>query len=385
MKKVYMDNGATAFPKAPGVGEAMANYINNVGCNVSRGAYDSAFAAERIVLEAREMVCELFNFDKTENVIFTKNVTESLNIIIKGLLKSGDHVIVSSMEHNAVMRPIVGLSERGVEFSRVQCSETGEIDPQDVKNAIKPNTRAIVMMHASNVCGTVLDLEAVGNIAAENDLFFIVDAAQTAGVIEVDMKKLNADAITFTGHKSLLGPPGMGGFVISDRLNENVSPFIEGGTGSLSESEEQPSYMPDKFESGTQNIVGIYGLHAALSYLKETGLEGIREHEMEITQAFIDGVKGIEGARLIGRKDASGRTAVVSIDFPENDNAEIGFALQKEYGISTRVGLHCSPSAHKTLGTFPQGTVRFSFGYATTMEEVEYAVQAIKNVLSELE
>ena len=385
MKKVYMDNGATAFPKAPGVGEAMANYINNVGCNVSRGAYDSAFAAERIVLETREMVCELFNSDKTENVIFTKNITESLNIIIKGLLKSGDHVIVSSMEHNAVMRPIVGLSESGVEFTRVQCSETGEIDPEDVKDAIKPNTKAIVMMHASNVCGTVLDLEAVGKISAENDLFFIVDAAQTAGVLEVDMKKLSADAITFTGHKSLLGPPGMGGFVISDRLNEKVLPFIEGGTGSLSESEEQPSYMPDKFESGTQNIVGIYGLHAALSYLKKTGIEGIKEHEMEITQAFIDKVKDIEGAKLIGKKDANGRTAVVSIDFSESDNAEIGFALQREYNISTRVGLHCAPSAHKTLGTFPQGTVRFSFGYATTMEEVEYAAQAIKNVLSELE
>jgi len=222
-------------------------------------------------------------------------------------------------------------------------------------------------------------------VAAENNLFFIVDAAQSAGVLEIDMERACADAIAFTGHKSLLGPPGTGGFVISDRLNAQVKPFIEGGTGSLSESEEQPEYMPDKFESGTQNIVGLYGLHAALSYIKSRGIQSIRGHEMEVTQRFIDMVKGIKGARLVGKPSAEGRTAVVSIDFPGNDNAEIGFALQKEYGISTRVGLHCAPSAHKTLGTFPQGTVRFSFGYTTTAEDAVYAAKAIESVLSQLE
>lgn len=385
MKGVYMDNGATSFPKAPGVADAMANYITNVGCNVGRGAYEDAFAAQRIVLETRELLCELFNCDKVENVVFTKNITESLNAIMKGLLKAGDHVIISSMEHNAVTRPLNSLSKKGVEFSRAKCHQDGQLDLESVKSLIKENTKAIIMMHASNVCGTVLDLEGVGRIAKEHGIFFIVDAAQTAGVLEVDMKKLGADAIAFTGHKSLLGPPGMGGFVINDRLCEQVEPFIEGGTGSTSESEEQPHFMPDKFESGTQNIVGIYGLNASLKFLKEKGIESIRRHELEMTMEFIKRVKELPGVRLVGKEGKEGRVAVVSIDFEGSDNAEIGFALEHEYHISTRVGLHCAPSAHKTLGTFPQGTVRFSFGYATTLEQVEYAANAIKKTLESME
>lgn len=385
MKGIYMDNGATSFPKAPGVAEAMANYITNVGCNVGRGAYEDAFAAQRIVLETRELLCELFNCDKVENVVFTKNITESLNAIMKGLLKAGDHVIISSMEHNAVTRPLNSLSKKGVEFSRAKCFPDGQLDLESVRSLIKENTKAIIMMHASNVCGTVLDLEGVGRIAREHGIFFIVDAAQTAGVLDVDMKKLNADAIAFTGHKSLLGPPGMGGFVINDRLCEQVEPFIEGGTGSTSESEEQPHFMPDKFESGTQNIVGIYGLNASLKFLKEKGIENIREHELEMTREFIKRVKDLPGVKLAGKETGEGRLAVVSIDFEGSDNAEIGFVLEHEYHISTRVGLHCAPSAHKTLGTFPQGTVRFSFGYATTLEQVEYAADAIKRTLESME
>jgi len=380
-KNVYMDNGATSFPKAPGVGQAMSGYINEVGCSVNRGAYESAFSAENIVFETREMIAHLFNFDKPENVVFTKNITESLNVIIKGLLGRGDHVVVSSVEHNAVMRPLMALKKRGVSFSRAKCDSEGNLDIEDFKKQIKENTKAVIMTHGSNVSGTGLDLESVGSVCKEKGIPFIVDAAQTAGFLNVDMQRLGADAVAFTGHKSLLGPQGTGGFAIRESLAEKISTFIEGGTGSLSEMEEQPSYMPDKFESGTPNVVGIFGLHAALGYIVKTGVEQIAAHELEMTKRFIEGLSGIPEASLIGRKDLSWRTAVVSLDFKGRDNALIAHELSKKYGISTRCGLHCAPAAHKTLGTFPQGTVRFSLGYSTAAEDVDYTVQSIIETL----
>lgn len=381
MLRVYMDNGATSFPKAPGVADAIYNYITKVGSSVNRGVYDSAFEAERIVLETRELLCELFNFNKPENVVFTKNITESLNVILKGFLKENDHVIVSSMEHNAVMRPLNTLVNKGLELTRIQANIKGQIDPLDVKKAIKSNTKAIIMTHASNVSGTMIDLESIGKIAKEANIFFIIDAAQTAGAFEVDFQKLGCNALAFTGHKSLLGPQGIGGFLIDDKLNACVSPLIEGGTGSASEKEEQPSYMPDKFESGTQNLVGIYGLNASLKYIKELGIEKISKHEIEITNYFLKKAKEIKNIRLVGLESAEGRTAVVSIDFKELDNAQIGFLLSHEFSISTRVGLHCAPSAHKSLNTYPQGSVRFSFSYSTTKEEVDYAIDSIKKAM----
>jgi len=380
-RSVYMDNGATSFPKAPGVAEAMNRYITEVGSSVNRGAYDSAFSAENIVFETREKIATMFNFDKPENVVFTKNITESLNILIKGILREGDHALVSAVEHNAVMRPLTALIGKGVEFSRAKCDIEGNLDIEDFKRQIKENTKAVIMAHGSNVSGTILDLEAVGAICNEKGIPFIVDAAQTAGFMNVDMQKIGADAIAFTGHKSLLGPQGTGGFAIRDSLVERVSTFIEGGTGSLSEMEEQPTYMPDKFESGTPNVVGIFGLHAALCYIEKTGVEKIADHELQMTGHFIDGLSEIPEARLAGRKDLLKRTAVVSLDFKGRDNALIAHELSKKYGISTRCGLHCAPAAHKTLGTFPQGTVRFSLGYSTTIEDVDYALKSIKEVL----
>jgi len=380
-KNVYMDNGATSFPKAPGVAEAMSGYINEVGCSVNRGAYESAFSAENIVFETREMIAHLFNFDKPENVVFTKNITESLNAIIKGLLADGDHVVVSSVEHNAVMRPLMALKKRGASFSRAKCDSEGNLDIDDFKSKIQKNTKAVIMTHGSNVSGTVLDLESVGSVCKEKGIPFIVDAAQTAGFLNVDMQRLGADAVAFTGHKSLLGPQGTGGFAISDRLAEMTDTFIEGGTGSLSEMEEQPLYMPDKFESGTPNVVGIFGLHAALCYIKKTGIEKIAAHELEMTRRFLKALTKIPQARLVGRRDLLWRTAVVSLDFEGMDNALIAHELSKRYGISTRCGLHCAPAAHKTLGTFPQGTVRFSLGYSTAAEDVDYTVQSIIETL----
>lgn len=378
MRNVYLDNGATSYPKAPGVAESMAEYILNVGTNVNRGAYSSSFKAENTVYETRELLCELFHFNKPENVIFTKNITESMNVLLKGLLKENDHAVVSSMEHNAVMRPLNKLNK--VEYTKVICNEKGELNIEDVKKTIKDNTKAIIMTHASNVCGTVLDLEKVGQVCKKHNLFFIIDSAQTAGFQDIDFQKFNADAIGFTGHKSLLGPQGIGGFIVNDRINNEMTTFIEGGTGSLSDTEIQPDYMPDKFEAGTLNIPGIYGLNASLKYLLKNGVKNIREKEIYLLSRFIDGILNIENIKLIGKTATLDRTGILSIDFINNDNGIVSHELSKEYGIMTRSGMHCAPSAHKTLGTFPKGTVRFSVSHFTTMEEIDYAIDCINKI-----
>lgn len=381
MDRIYLDNAATSYPKAPGVGEAVKHFIDDIGCNIKRGVYKSSLSAEEIVFDTREQICRLFNFDKAENVIFTQNITQSLNFLMKGFLKRGDHCIVSSMEHNAVMRPLAQLNAEGVEFSRIQCDSFGRLNPEDITEQIKSNTKAVIMTHASNVCGTVLPIYDVGKICKEKGIRFIVDSAQSAGTLELDWKRLNADAIAFTGHKGLLGPQGIGGFVVSDEMANEMSPYITGGTGSFSDSEEQPEHLPDKFESGTPNIPGIFGLNTALKYVFSIGTENILLNEMKLTDAFISEVSDIKGVMLAGLEGTTGRTAVVSLDFKDWDNAEIAYILDKEYGIATRCGLHCAPSAHKTLGTFPQGTVRFSFSHFNTMEEIRYTVDAINRII----
>ncbi len=382
MKYVYLDNGATSYPKAPGVAESISDYILNVGTNVGRGAYDLSYKAQNTVYETRELICELFNFNKPENVIFTKNVTESMNVLIKGLLNEGDHVIVSSMEHNAVMRPLNSF-ENKIEYTRIQCNESGELKAEDVADSIKPNTKAIIMTHASNVCGTILDLEKVGEICKKNNIFFIIDGAQTAGCSDVDIQKLNADAIGFTGHKSLLGPQGIGGFIVNSKIAKEMNTFIEGGTGSLSDTERQPDYMPDKFESGTLNIPGIYGLNASLKYLLNYGIKNIKEKEDYLLDKFLEGLLNMKKIRLVGKKTSDGRTGILSIDFINDDNGLVAHELSKKYGIMTRSGLHCAPSAHKTLGTFPNGTVRFSLSHFTTLEEIEYSIDCINNIVNQ--
>ncbi|QOR35205.1 aminotransferase class V-fold PLP-dependent enzyme [Clostridium sp. 'deep sea'] len=381
MRSLYLDNGATSFPKAPGVAESMSNYLLNVGCNINRGAYSASYEAQNLVFETRELICDLFNFNKPENVVFTKNVTESMNVLIKGLLKEEDHVLVSSMEHNAVMRPLKSLHSRNVDFTRIACNELGELNCDDIVNNIKPNTKAIIMTHASNVCGTIFNLKKVGSICKQKGLFFIIDSAQTAGFLDIDYQLLNADAIAFTGHKSLLGPQGTGGFIVNDKMVKAMSTLIEGGTGSLSELEVQPEYMPDKFEAGTLNIVGIYGLNVALKYLAKVGLKTIREKELYLTDLFLKGLSNMPNVKTVGKKSIVGRTAIVSVDFYKNDNGIITHQLNKEYGIMTRSGLHCAPSAHKTLGTFPNGTVRFGFSHFNTKTDIEYALDSISKIL----
>lgn len=383
---VYLDNASTTFPKPPCVTDAVLAYMTQDGANIGRGGYAKAYDAEQMVFETREQVSKLFGADGPEAVAFAKNITEALNVLLKGILEPGDHVVVSSMEHNAVMRPLVRLQqERGVSFSRAQCDERGRLDPNDLPPLLTPRTRAVVMTHASNVCGTVLPLEEVGHLCHERGLLFFVDSAQTAGVLDLDMKGLHADALAFTGHKGLLGPQGVGGLVLRKGLAEKISPLIDGGTGSASDKEVMPEFMPDHLEAGTQNLPGIAGLHASLGWLEERGSQGVRQHELALAGRFLDGLTELEArglVRVVGLRGVEGRTGVVSLQTPGADEAEVAFLLDQEHQVMTRVGLHCAPSAHRTLKTFPTGTIRFSFGWANDAQDVDTGLAALEQVLS---
>ena len=384
MKDIYFDNSSTSFPKAPNVGRAMGEFIENGAFNINRGSYEGAYEAGSAVLDTREMLKDLFNCPNSKNVVFTPSVTYSLNFFIKGFLKPGDHVLVTSVEHNAVMRPLVQMEKLGVEFDAVPCDEEGGVTADDFRAYIKENTKAIITTHASNVCGTIIPIEEIGALCKEKGLVYAVDTAQTAGILNIDMQKANIDFLAFTGHKGLLGPQGIGGFISSDKLEGLIDPVISGGTGSLSDSEEIPDFLPDRFESGTLNLPGIIGLHQALVYLKEAGIDNMRNEKMEITKYFLDKVKEIEGAKVAGKKTVEGRLGVVSIDFEGFDNSIVSFYLSSKYKIMTRVGMHCAPRAHQTLNTFPQGTVRFSFSHFNTEEEVDICIDAIKTILDDL-
>ena len=384
MKDIYFDNSSTSFPKAPNVGRAMGEFIENGAFNINRGSYEGAYEAGSAVLDTREMLKDLFNAPDSKNVVFTPSVTYSLNYFIKGFLKPNDHVLVTSVEHNAVMRPLVQMKELGLEFDVVPCDEEGSITADDFRKYIKENTKAIITTHASNVCGTIIPIEEIGALCKEKGLVYAVDTAQTAGILNIDMQKANIDFLAFTGHKGLLGPQGIGGFISSDKLEGLIYPIISGGTGSLSDLEEMPDFLPDRFESGTLNLPGIIGLHQALVYLKEAGIDNMRNEKMEITKYFLDKVKEIEGAKVAGKKTVEGRLGVVSIDFEGFDNSIVSFYLSSKYKIMTRVGMHCAPRAHQTLNTFPQGTVRFSFSHFNTKEEVDICIDAIKTILDDL-
>lgn len=383
MDKIYLDNGATSFPKPEAVAQAVYTYMTESGVNINRGGYQTAYDAAGAVLETRELLAEMFNAKDCRNVVFTKNITESLNFVLKGLLKPGDHVLTSSIEHNAVMRPLVQLEKTGVEFDRIPANDKGEMDVASIEAMIKPNTVAIVVTHASNVFGTINPIKEIGEIANKHNLKFIVDTAQTAGNTHIDMQEMHIDALCFTGHKSLLGPQGTGGFILDDDMVMRLDPLISGGTGSISHTEEIPDFMPDRFESGTMNIGGILGLNEGLKWIKERGIENIAAHELDLAKRFIDGLKPLVDngdIKIFGLPGIEGRVAVVSIQTLKIDLAEVAFKLDFEYGIMTRVGLHCAPHAHKTLGTYPTGTVRFSFGNFNTEEEVDAAIKALKEI-----
>lgn len=374
---VYLDNAATSYPKAPGVASAMADYVEKVGATINRSSYASAQEAGLVTLSLRERLCRLFNHPDPTHAVLTPGATAGLNIVIKGLLRPGDHCLVSSMEHNAVMRPLVQLEREGVAFERIPCDAQGRLRLEALPGMIKLNTRLVVMAHGSNVCGTVQDAEAVGKICRERGVPFALDAAQTAGHIEVDFERFGLAALVVPGHKGLLGPQGIGALLLDADFARRLTPLVAGGTGSASDSEELPGWMPDRFESGTPNMPGVYGWEAALGWLENTGIETLENHEKTLSKRFLEGIYGLKNVKLYGITVPERRTGVFSVGFLNCDNAEAAWRLEREFGILTRCGLHCAPSAHKTLGSFPEGSVRFSTGWANTEADIDAALSAI--------
>ncbi len=380
MNTIYLDNGATSFPKPPAVAQAMLQYMTEVGASINRGVYGSAQAAGMTTLMLREGLCRLFHHSDPTHCVLTAGNTMGLNMVLRGWLRPGDHCLVSSVEHNAVMRPLHDLAEQGVTFDRIPCGRHGHLNPADIPALIRPNTRLLVMAHGSNVSGAVQDAMAVGAICHEHGIPFVLDAAQTAGHWPIDFEAMHLSALSVPGHKGLMGPSGIGALLLSADFAKKLTPILTGGTGSASDSEAQPDYMPDKFESGTPNLPGIYGFHAAVDFILDTGVEALQERERQLTKYFLDKLRDVKDIRLAGPWDLENRVGVISVDFAQVDNAEAAYRLEQDYGILTRCGLHCAPSAHKTLGTFPQGTVRFSVGHYTTEAEIDTAVQAIAEI-----
>jgi len=380
--QVYMDNAATSRQKPDVVFKAIESFYKEVNCNPGRGGYSLSLEAGRRVMEARESIAKFFNLKQTSQVVFTQNITVALNIALKGLLQEGDHVLISGLEHNAVVRPLTALKKyRGVECSIIATDPRGRLDPADAQKMLKPNTKMIVCTHASNVMGALLPVEELGLLAAENDLYFVVDTAQTAGVLPIDFEKLHASVLTFTGHKHLLGPMGIGGFCVKEDVARKMLPLYEGGTGSVSDREEQPDFLPDKFESGTLNTLGIVGLGAAVKYLGEKDLNILRVHEQKLTKKLLDGLKQYSKISVYGPQDETLQTGTIALNIDEVDNAELCFILDQEFGIMTRPGLHCAPIAHKTMGTFPEGVLRLSIGHYTTEEEIDYVLECFKRII----
>ena len=401
-----MDNAATSFPKPPQVTEAMVHFMENVGANPGRSRYDQSIEAANIVEHAREALARLFNIPNPDRLVFTLNATESLNTVIYGTLNPGDHVVMTALEHNSVIRPVRDLEERGIiSASVVPCDKMGFLDVDALRSLIQENTTLVCVNHASNVCGTIQDVIAVRE--AIGDIRLLLDVAQTAGAVPIDVQAMGVDYLAFTGHKALYGPQGTGGLYV--KVGAPIRPLKRGGTGSVSEKETQPHFFPDALESGTQNNVGIAGLAAGVDFILDTGLDEIRNHEAQLLEAFVDGLENVAGLTLYGPLRPEAQVSIVSITFddalPEGLHhtiggcggraipaafesvhpQEAGTMLQDEYEISVRVGLHCAPLAHRALGTFPDGTVRFSLGHFNTLQDVEIAVQAVKRIADKVD
>jgi len=380
VETVYFDNAATSWPKPESMMQAMTDFNAGIGASPGRSAHRRSVDSGRLIFEARGRADGILGAEEPLGIVFTKNGTEALNIAITGLLKPGDSCITSSMEHNSVMRPLRSLELSGVRLDIVGCSESGMLDPDNIKRAIRPDTRAIYLMHASNVTGNVMPVAEVGLIAKEHGIIFCVDAAQTAGAVPIDVKGMGIDMLAFTGHKSMFGPQGTGGLYIRKGLEGMIEPIMSGGTGSRSEYEHQPDFMPDKYESGTPNTIGIAGLSAGIRFVEKTGVGLIRDKERSLLQNFIEGLKKIRGAIIYGSQPVSDRIAVVSFNLEGISPSEASLILDEKYNIMCRPGLHCAPQAHRTIGTFPAGTLRFSFGYFNTEEEIEYGLKALYEI-----
>ncbi|AIS53586.1 cysteine desulfurase Csd [Thermoanaerobacter kivui] len=374
---IYFDNAATSWPKPESVYKEVDRVLRNCG-NPGRGSHTMALEAGRVIFEARQEICRIFNIKDPMRIAFTLNTTEALNIALKGVLKEGDHVITSSMEHNSMIRPLMALQGIGIEVTIVKANSEGKIDPDDVKKAVKKNTKMIAMTHASNVTGTIMPIREIGNIAREMNLIFLVDAAQTAGVLDIDVESQNIHLLAFPGHKGLYGPQGTGGLYIKEGID--IKTIKEGGTGSKSESIYQPDLMPDKLESGTPNTPGIAGLKEGVKFIRSVGIDVIREHEKQLTKMLIEGLKEIKKVIIYGPQNVEERVGVVSIRIKDMDVGEISYLLDREFGIATRSGLHCASLAHSTIGTLQTGTLRFGIGYFNTEKEVVEAIKAIEAI-----
>jgi cysteine desulfurase family protein len=378
--EVYLDNSSTTFPKPKKVLDGMYNYMLTIGGNAGRGNYDNSLQSNRYLYNAREIVCDFFGYDSPSNVIFTSNVTLSLNILIKGILKPGDHVITSSMEHNSVIRPLFFCKENvQIQLDVIQANPMGFVNLEDLKNKITQKTKLVIMTQASNVTGSIQDISSIGEICNDNDIFFIVDSSQGAGVLDLNMKNVKANAIAFTGHKSLLGPQGIGGFVIDSNFNSSCSSILQGGTGSLSSSLEQPDFLPDKFECGTHNLPGIVGLTEGIKYINSIGLNTIYQHNHYLITYLLNGLLNINGLTVYGDLSGKNLTTCISINIKSLDSSELNYYLECD-GIKTRSGLHCSPLAHQTIGTYPSGTVRLSISYFTTKKEIDYTLMILSKI-----
>ena len=396
---IYLDNAATSFPKPPGVTEAMVHFMTEVGANPGRAGHRLAKEAEQIVSHTREGLAELFHIPDSTRIVFTLNVTEAINMVLYGFLNDGDHVITTAMDHNAVLRPLEHLRKKGaIHVDIAPCDRQGFLDLDALRRLIRKGTTLIAINHASNVCGTLQDIREIRNIAGEIPI--LLDTAQTAGCVPIDVTADGIDFLAFTGHKGLLGPQGTGGLYIREGLT--VRPLKRGGTGSISESLEQPDFLPDALESGTQNNVGIAGLGAAVDFILKTGVETIQKHEQTLTAALLKALRHLHGVTVYGPLNAEKQTATVSISFdsilPEDQSlggcgainlawmeegilpSEVGSILNESFDILVRVGLHCAPLAHKALGTFPDGTIRLGMGYFNTLEEIAIVAEAVKKI-----
>lgn len=377
---IYLDNAATSFPKAPGVVEAVAHYLEHIGASAGRGAHRLARQAENILWETRSLLAGLFGVSDPKRIVFALNVTQALNMALFGLLRHGDHVVTTSMEHNSVMRPLRHLElARGIRISLAQADQEGFLEPQRVLELIRPETRLVVMNHASNVTGGILPVEEVAR--AKGPVMLLVDAAQTGGSVPIHMEEWGVDLLAFTGHKSLLGPPGVGGLCLGSHVQ--LPPLIHGGTGTDSESHYQPLELPLAMEAGTHNMAGIAGLRTAVSYILERGVQQIMEHEARLLGMLLEGLGGIRGLKLYGPSALGNRVPVVSINMEGMHPDHLAAVLEEGFGILVRPGLHCSPSAHQTLGTFPEGTVRISLGPLNGKEEIQALLGALREISSQ--
>jgi len=377
---IYLDNAATSWPKAPGVSDRMKYYLDRVGASLNRGVYAPAQEVGLTTLTLREQLAAFFHHPDPNHVILTSGCTAALNMAIKGLLREGDHVLVSALEHNAVMRPLVQL---GVAFDRVPCDAEGFLRCDLIEPLLRPNTKLFILNHASNVCGTVQNAEAVGRLCKLHGIPLLLDGAQSAGHVPVDFEGFGLSALAVPAHKGLLGPQGVGALLVTPEFAARLTPLLAGGTGSVSDSEDIPPYMPDRFEPGTPNLPGIFGWSAAMDYVNQTGLAALRRHEERITELLLDGLAEIKYLRVAGAKDVARRVGVIGVGFERIDNAEASDRLEREYGVLTRCGMHCAPAAHKALGTFPQGVVRFSVGGFTTEAEIAEVLRAVRALAEE--